>query len=73
MLGYTKKKVIPLASVANIHKRRNYGFPNSIEIMWGPHNKRDFFTSFLSREDAYRKMLCAWDHKWYVLMPMTWL
>ncbi len=28
--------------------------PCSIEVTWGPNNKREFFTSFLHRGEAYR-------------------
>ncbi|KAK9823329.1 hypothetical protein WJX72_001963 [[Myrmecia] bisecta] len=58
LFGYTKDKVIPLEEVTSVRKRKNYGFPNSIEIIW--RGKKEFFTSFLSREDAYRLIMCAW-------------
>ena len=35
--------------VTAVRKRKNVGFPNSIEITWGSDGKREFFTSFLSR------------------------
>ena len=37
-----------------MRKRKNVGFPNSIEITWGSDGKREFFTSFLSRCPAFR-------------------
>jgi hypothetical protein len=43
-----------------VRKRKNVGFPNSIEITWGPKGRREFFTSFLSREDAFRLIMAAW-------------
>ena len=43
-----------------MRKRKNVGFPNSIEITWGADGKREFFTSFLSREDAYRLIMATW-------------
>ena len=43
-----------------MRKRKNLGFPNSIEIAWGPRSRREFFTSFLSREDAFRLIMAAW-------------
>jgi len=36
-----------------VRKRKNVGFPNSIEITWGSDGKREFFTSFLSRCSAF--------------------
>ena len=42
-----------------MRKRKNLGFPNSIEISWGQ-GRREFFTSFLSREDAFRLVMAAW-------------
>lgn len=42
-----------------MRKRRHCGFPNSIEIIWRG-GKREFFTSFLSRDDAYRLVMMAW-------------
>lgn len=43
-----------------MRKRKNLGFPNSIEITWGPQRRKEFFTSFLSREDAFRLIMAAW-------------
>ncbi len=40
--------VVP-QEVTAVRKRKNVGFPNSIEITWGSDGKREFFTSFLSR------------------------
>ncbi|CAL8460897.1 g428 [Coccomyxa elongata] len=59
LFGYNKEKVIPLKEVTNVRKRRHCGFPNSIEIIWRG-GKREFFTSFLSRDDAYRLVMMAW-------------
>jgi hypothetical protein len=44
--------------VTSVRKRKNYGFPNTIEIIW--RGKKEFFTSFLSRDDAYRLIIIAW-------------
>lgn len=44
--------------VTSVRKRKNYGFPNTIEIIW--RGKKEFFTSFLSRDDAYRLIIMAW-------------
>ena len=91
LFGYHKTKIIPFERVENVKKRKNVGFPNSIEVTWkqyppqsppvpeaihqsnvsdasGPNtsdsapldSKREFFTSFLSREDAYRLVLGLW-------------
>ena len=47
-----------------MRKRKNCGFPNSIEVSWRG-GKREFFTSFLSREDAYRLVMIAWhQNRW---------
>jgi hypothetical protein len=48
-----------MQDVTNVRKRKNCGFPNSIEVLWRG-GKREFFTSFLSREDAYRLIMIAW-------------
>ena len=60
-------KIIPLAAVQDISRKKNVGFPNSIQVTWesGPPSgnvvvKKEFLTSFLSREDAYRLMLGLW-------------
>ena len=63
LFGYHKAKVIPLEAVADISKKKNVGFPNSIQVMWNSGSggvKKEFYTSFLSREDAYRLMLGLW-------------
>lgn len=44
--------------MTSVRKRKNYGFPNTIEIIW--RGKKEFFTSFLSRDDAYRLIIIAW-------------
>lgn len=43
-----------------MRKRKNVGFPNSLEITWGERGRKEFFTSFLSREDAFRLIMAAW-------------
>lgn len=54
----TPPQVIPFADLLEVRKRKNVGFPNSIELLWQaagrPAPKREFFTSFLARGDAYR-------------------
>ena len=59
VFGWVKRKVIPLHQVKEITKKRNYGFPNSIEVLW---KKREFFTSFLNRTDAYELLCDAVKH-----------
>eukprot|EP00884_Botryococcus_braunii_P008439 jgi/Botrbrau1/17597/Bobra.0166s0036.1 len=58
LFGYSKIKTIPLKDVTSVRKRKNYGFPNTVEIIW--RGKKEFFTSFLSRDDAYRLIIIAW-------------
>lgn len=91
LFGYHKTKVIPFERIEIVQKRKNVGFPNSIEVTWKPcppqspasvieaesamqnrnetasehlgsevDLKKEFFTSFVSREDAYRLILGLW-------------
>ena len=63
LFGYHKIKVIPMESIVGVYKRRNVGFPNSIKIMWRNEEgeeKKEFFTSFLKREDAFRLIELLW-------------
>lgn len=65
LFGYQKAKVIPLDAVIEIDKKKNVGFPNSIQITWdaspqGESIKKEFFTSFLSREEAYKLIIGLW-------------
>lgn len=59
ILGYEKKKVIPLKDVTCVRKARTVSvFPNAIEIVsWG---KKHFFASFLSRDEAFRLIIDGW-------------
>lgn len=59
VFGWVKQKVIPLDKIKGIWKKRNYGFPNSFEVFW---KKREFFTSFLNRNDAYELLCDAVKH-----------
>lgn len=59
LFGYHKVKVIPLSEVADVRKKKNVGFPNSIELTLLS-GKREFFTSFLARGDAYRLIMGQW-------------
>jgi len=60
LFGHKKDKVIPLQLVTKVRKRKNLGFPNSIEVTWGD-GRVEFFTSFVSREEAYKLILGAWS------------
>ena len=62
-----------------MRKRRHCGFPNSIEILWRG-GKREFFTSFLSRDEAFRLIMMAWHNNrqavpcralWHMADPLT--
>ena len=44
--------MIPLSEVTEVRKKKHLGFANSIEVTVG--GKREFFTSFLAREEAHR-------------------
>lgn len=52
----------PVQDVISVSKRKNVGFPNSIEITWQCQGraKHDFFTSFLHRREAYKMVVTAW-------------
>lgn len=58
IFGYEKLKTIPLRDVTSVRRAKNLIFPNSIEIV--VHGKREFFTSFISREDAFREIVGRW-------------
>eukprot|EP00210_Caulerpa_lentillifera_P009071 g8656.t1 len=59
VFGWVKRKVIPLREVSEVTKKRNYGFPNSIEVVW---KKKEFFTSFLNRANAFTLLCEAVTH-----------
>ena len=48
-----------LQDVTAIRKKKHYGFPNSIEIVWK--GKKDFFTSFLKRDATHKLLSYAWS------------
>ena len=52
VFGYITKRSLPLKDVTSISKAKNVGFPNSIRIVYM--GKQMFFTSFLSRDEAYK-------------------
>ncbi|WVZ65978.1 hypothetical protein U9M48_015258 [Paspalum notatum var. saurae] len=60
IFGYETKKTIPLQEVTDVRKAKTAGiFPNAIEIVAG--SKRHFFGSFLSRDEACRIIVDAWE------------
>lgn len=63
LFGYHKVKSIPIHSILSLRKMKNVGFPNSVEIVWKDGNsvKKEFFTSFLSREEAFKLILSLWE------------
>lgn len=64
LFGYHKIKVIPIDAILSLRKMKNVGFPNSVEIVWKASEeevKKEFFTSFLNREEAFRLILSLWE------------
>lgn len=65
LFGYHKLKSIPISSILSLRKMKNVGFPNSLEIVWQCEEemipKREFFTSFLSRDDAFKLIFSLWE------------
>ncbi|KAK9863778.1 hypothetical protein WJX84_002729 [Apatococcus fuscideae] len=59
VFGYVRSTVMPLKDVTAVKKQKSLGLPNSLEITCD--GKSSFFTSFLSREDAYRLIIGAWQ------------
>ncbi|XP_004308497.1 PREDICTED: protein VASCULAR ASSOCIATED DEATH 1, chloroplastic isoform X2 [Fragaria vesca subsp. vesca] len=59
IFGYETKKVIPFQEVTSVRRAKTAGiFPNAIEIFAG--DKKYFFASFLSRDEAYRIINDGW-------------
>lgn len=64
LFGYHKLKTIPIRSLLSVRKMKHVGFPNSVELVWQEREdsvKKEFFTSFLSREEAFKTILRLWD------------
>ncbi|XP_043698131.1 protein VASCULAR ASSOCIATED DEATH 1, chloroplastic-like isoform X2 [Telopea speciosissima] len=60
IFGFETKKTISFNEVTGLHKAKTAGiFPNAIEIVAG--GKKNFFTSFLSRDEAYRLIVDGWS------------
>ncbi len=70
LFGYHKMKSIPIGSIMSLRKMKNVGFPNSVEIVWkeGDSVKKEFFTSFLNRDEAFKMILSLWEG--YFLKPV---
>ncbi|PRQ57401.1 putative GRAM domain-containing protein [Rosa chinensis] len=59
IFGYETKKIIPFQEVTCVKRAKTAGiFPNAIEIFVG--DKKYFFASFLSRDEAYRIINDGW-------------
>ncbi|KAK9910965.1 hypothetical protein M0R45_034898 [Rubus argutus] len=59
IFGYETKKIIPFLEVTSVRRAKTAGiFPNAIEIFAG--DKKYFFASFLSRDEAYRIINDSW-------------
>uniref|UniRef100_A0A061R0Z2 Gram domain-containing protein 1a-like n=1 Tax=Tetraselmis sp. GSL018 TaxID=582737 RepID=A0A061R0Z2_9CHLO len=59
VFGFVKKLVIPLKDVDAIRKKKNVKvIPNSIEVVY--RGEEYFFTSFLTRDDAFALMTERW-------------
>ncbi|GFR45949.1 hypothetical protein Agub_g7415, partial [Astrephomene gubernaculifera] len=52
VFGFAKKRRIPMRTIKAVRKKTHLGFPNSLEIETD--ERKDFFTSFLSREEAFQ-------------------
>ncbi|XP_022641716.1 protein VASCULAR ASSOCIATED DEATH 1, chloroplastic isoform X2 [Vigna radiata var. radiata] len=60
IFGYETKKVIPLPEVTSVRRAKTAGiFPNAIEIQAG--NRKHFFASFLSRDEAFKIINDGWS------------
>ena len=45
--------------MTQVRKKTNYGFPTTVEVVW--RGKKDVFTSFLKRDNAYKILTYAWS------------
>ncbi|GIL64209.1 hypothetical protein Vafri_18181 [Volvox africanus] len=55
VFGFAKKRRMPMRTIKAVRKRKHLGFPNSLEIETNEY--KEFFTSFLSREEAYQLIM----------------
>ncbi|MEW5311086.1 MAG: hypothetical protein WDW38_002829 [Sanguina aurantia] len=60
VFGYTKKKVIAFKDVVAVRKKTHCRFPNSLEFE-DRDGQKEFFTSFLSRDDANKVIVSCWS------------
>ncbi|WOL10500.1 protein VASCULAR ASSOCIATED DEATH 1, chloroplastic-like isoform X3 [Canna indica] len=59
IFGFETKKIIPFHEVTCVRKAKTVAiFPNAIEIVAG--EKKHFFGSFLTRDEAYRLIVDCW-------------
>ncbi|XP_058104305.1 protein VASCULAR ASSOCIATED DEATH 1, chloroplastic-like isoform X2 [Magnolia sinica] len=60
IFGFETKKTISFHEVTCVRRAKTAGiFPNAIEILTG--EKKHFFASFLSRDEAYRLIIDGWS------------
>jgi len=62
VFGYSKKRVIRIPDIVAVRKKKYFRLPNSIELE-NVNGRRDFFTSFLARDSAYRRIVWLWTQK----------
>lgn len=55
---HVTKMAMPFESIVGIQKAKNFGLPNSIEVRVA--EKVSFFTSYLSRDEAYKLLIKQW-------------
>ncbi|KAG7948734.1 hypothetical protein I3843_13G023700 [Carya illinoinensis] len=59
IFGFETKKIIPFHEVTSVRRAKTAGiFPNAIEIVTG--SKKNFFASFLSRDEAFKIIHDGW-------------
>ncbi|XP_050237615.1 protein VASCULAR ASSOCIATED DEATH 1, chloroplastic [Mercurialis annua] len=59
IFGFETKKIIPFAEISTVKRAKTAGiFPNAIEIFAG--EKKYFFASFLSRDEAFKLINDGW-------------
>ncbi|XP_074272989.1 protein VASCULAR ASSOCIATED DEATH 1, chloroplastic-like [Silene latifolia] len=59
IFGFELKKIIPFQDVTSVQRAKTAGiFPNAIEIAAA--GKKHFFTSFLSRDEAFNLIVDGW-------------
>ncbi|XP_022974234.1 protein VASCULAR ASSOCIATED DEATH 1, chloroplastic isoform X2 [Cucurbita maxima] len=62
IFGFETKKIIPLQEITALRRAKTAGiFPNAIEILVG--EKKFFFASFLSRDEAFNLINDGWSQQ----------